>query len=190
MTPDQPETLALLHRVVGILEDLGVAYHVGGSYASSIHGTPRQTQDIDLVVDLKSSAVDGLIRAVANEFYSDAGAAREAIRNQASFNLIHLASGIKVDLFVLGTSAFDRAEFGRRQETSLAGLERAIFVKSPEDTMLRKLSWYREGGEVSERQWADVVGIVRAQGEPLDGSYIERWGRELRLTDLLDRLPR
>ena len=189
MTPERPEAIRLILRIVDLLVSLDIRYHLGGSYASSVHGIPRQTQDIDLVVDLRAEQIDDLIASVTPEFYADAGAALAAIRDRSEFNLVHLETGIKVDLFVLGTGAFDQSEFGRRRLHVIdPDTGRTIFVKSAEDTILRKLSWYREGGEVSDRQWTDVAGIVEAQRGSLDRAYLDSWADALGVRDLLDRL--
>jgi hypothetical protein len=189
MTPDQPEALRVLLRFVDELDRLGVAYHVGGSYASSIHGRPRQTQDIDFVVEIDEERATAMIATLHDAFYGDAASAREAVARRESFNLIHLESGIKIDCFVRGDGPFDRAEFERgRPEALDPASGRKVFVKSPEDTILRKLHWYRVGGDVSDRQWLDVRGIVEEQAPNLDRVYLERWGHELGLSDLLDRL--
>lgn len=189
MTPELPGALALIRHVVGLLREQGIAYHLGGSYASSVHGIPRQTQDIDLVVDLAEDQAERLLSRTAADFYADLGAAREAVRQRSSFNLIHLASGIKVDLFVVGRGAFDRSEFERGLlQTVDLGDGRPIHVKTAEDTILRKLLWYRDGGEVSERQWADAAGILRAQGRSLDRAYLDAWAGRLGIRDLWQRL--
>lgn len=186
MSPEAPEALRVALRVIEILEAIGVSYHVGGSYASSIHGVPRQTQDLDLVVDLHAAAVRPLLSGLGSEFYADEASARRAVESGGSFNLVHLDSGLKVDLFVRGDGAFDREEFARsRLEILQADPERRAFVKTPEDTVLRKLQWYRLGDEVSDRQWTDILGVLRTQGARLDRSYLERWARFLHVDDLL-----
>jgi hypothetical protein len=153
MTPADPEALRVAFRVLEILDRLGIQYHLGGSYASAIHGIPRQTHDVDLVVDLSKDRVHDLARALAGDFYVDEQAVGRAVGERGSCNLVHLVTGVKVDLFVKGVSAFDLAEFERRVPV-LLGEEtpREIFVKSAEDTLLRKLLWYRRGGELSDRQ--------------------------------------
>ena len=188
MSPEHPETLRVVFLVIDVLETLGIRYHLGGSFASSVHGLPRQTQGIDLVVDLDAANVDELVSRLGVAFHADGESARVAIREGGSFNLIHFESGLKVDLFPRGDDPFDHEEFSRgRPETVVADPERCAFVKSPEDTVLRKLRWYRDGGEVSERQWRDVLGVARTQGTRLDRSYLRRWARELGIEDLLLR---
>lgn len=168
MMPSDPEALKVVFRVLALLERIGVPYHVGGSYASAIHGVPRQTHDVDIVVDLHPDRVPDLVRDLAGEFYVDQQAVGRAVAERATCNLVHLATGVKIDLFVKGISAFDR------RVSVLLGDEtpREVFVKSAEDTLLRKLLWYRLGGEVSDRQWEDVRGIVRVQAERLDAEYL------------------
>jgi hypothetical protein len=186
LTPSHPEGLRVALRVIEIFGNLGVEYHVGGSYASSIHGVPRQTQDVDLVAKLRPEQIEPLIVALGSEFYADAHSAHQALAQRSSFNLLHLASGVKVDIFCLGDSAFDRSEFARAEPTPLFGDDPVrIRVKSAEDIVLRKLQWYRLGGEVSDRQWTDVVGCLRAGKRDVD--YLERWAAELGVADLLER---
>ena len=189
MTPVDPEALRAAFRVLDVLQDLDIPYHLGGSYASAIHGFPRQTHDVDLVVDLPPDRIPALARALGAEFHIDEQAATRAVADRSSFNLIHYASGVKVDLFVKGTSPFDAAEFGRCLTMQLGqDPAREVFVKSAEDTVLRKLLWYRMGGEVSDRQWEDVRGIIAIQGERLDRDYLAAWAERLALSDLLERL--
>jgi len=189
MTPSDPEALRVAFVVLDVLDRLGVSYHIGGSYASAIHGIPRQTHDVDLVVDLHKDRVGDLVHALAGEFYVDEEAVARAVRERASCNLVHFATGIKVDLFVKGVDAFDVAEFERKVAVRLGDVTpHEVFVKSAEDTLLRKLLWYRLGGEVSDRQWEDVRGILSVQAERLDLAYLREWADRLAIRDLLDRL--
>lgn len=182
------DSLQIVLRVVDVLEELGVRYHFGGSWASSIHGVPRQTRDLDLVVDLPPSAVPILTSRLVGEFYLSEERIRQAIERHSSFNLIHLATGFKIDVFLRGPGEFDRLELERSGPQRIgAGQEREVFVKSAEDTLLRKLQWYRLGGETSERQWTDVLGIVKEQGDRLDQKYMRRWAEDLGVSDLLER---
>lgn len=191
MSPELPESLRVLFLVLDALEELGLPYHLGGSFASSIHGIPRQTQDIDLVVEIDAGDAARLVSRLEGEFYGSAPRARGAVGTGSSFNLVHLGSGVKVDLFPRGGSAFDREEFRRRIPMSLGEPPgRTTYVKSPEDTVLRKLLWFREGGGVSDRQWSDVVGVLGSQTGRLDRAYLDRWAGELGLTDLLARALR
>jgi len=188
VTPELPQALAVALEVIDVLESLGVGYHLGGSYASSLHGFPRQTQDIDVVVELDEGVVSELAARLEGDFYVDESTIRRALRNKGSFNILHLESGIKVDFFVRGDEAFDRQEFERhRPELVQVEPERRVFVKTPEDIVLRKLHWYRLGGEVSDRQWTDVLHVIRVQGDRLDFEYVQQWAEQLELADLLER---
>src|SRR5262249_27213027 len=157
MRRHEPEALLVMFRVLDTLQDLGIRYHLGGSYASAIHGVPRQTHDVDLVVDLDRSSALAVGRALRGDFYVDEHAIERGVARQSSFNLVPLASGVKVDLFVKGSSAFDHSEFDRLVVVRLGDEPpREVLVKSAEDTILRKLLWYRLGGEASDRQLEDV----------------------------------
>ena len=146
-------------EVVDLLEELEIPYHVGGSLASSVHGVPRQTNDLDLVVDLTQAMAAILVLRLRDRFYIDGEMIRRAIRRRGSFNLIHLATGFKIDVFLHGGGAFDRMEFTRHGRYHPEDLRRDLVVKSAEDTVLRKLQWYRLGHEVSDRQWRDILGV-------------------------------
>jgi hypothetical protein len=153
------DVLDIALRVTEALERTGVGYFLGGSLASSFQGEPRATNDIDLVVDLEEGQV---------------------------WNVIYLPTATKIDLFVLRGSPFDRSEFRRRRRVEVrAG--RSMFVKSPEDTVLRKLLWYRTGGEVSDRQWRDVVQVLRQSRLLIDPRYLDEWAGEIGVEDLLAR---
>jgi hypothetical protein len=188
MTPELPDLLRVALQVIDVLDELGIPYHLGGSFASSVHGIPRQTQDIDLIVELPITMVDTLAAKLGGDFYLDGDEARSAVARRGSFNLIHLDTAVKVDLFVRGDEPFDAAEFSRhRPELVQIEPPRRIHVKSAEDILLRKLQWYRAGGEASGRQWTDALGIVAAQRDRLDRAYLERWALELGVADLLSK---
>ena len=186
MSPEDTEQVDPLQAVLDALEALDLRYHLGGSYASTIHGVPRQTLDADLVVDLPLELVSYLADRLRSRFYLDEERMRHAVGRKTSFNMIDLSSGFKVDLFVKGDGEFDELELQRSSNAPLPwAKEREVPVKSPEDTVLRKLEWYRDGGEVSDRQWKDVLGILKVQGDRLDGAYLERWAETLEVDDLL-----
>ncbi len=177
-----------LVHVAALLERLGIPYHVGGSVASSAHGMYRASADIDFIIDPTADQLEDLARALESEFYVSRPAMAEALAQRRSFNAIHEQTSFKIDFFVKGTGPFDAEEL-RRSIRQIVGEERKheILLKSPEDTVLRKLEWFRRGGEVSERQWQDVLSILAAARGHLDEAHLNRWSRELDVADLLDR---
>ena len=178
----------VLRLIVSNLERLKIPYMVGGSFASSAHGVPRSTLDADLIVDLKRQDVGGLEEAFSRDFYMDIGQVEHALGSKRSFNLIHLETFFKADLFVLRESSFAREEFSRRRLQPVeSSVEAQIYVATPEDTVLSKLEWYRRGGEASENQWRDVIGIIKTQGGRLDLVYLRKWAVELGVSDLLEQ---
>lgn len=172
-------------RVTGVLDDLGVVHTIGGSIASSLAGEPRSTIDIDIVAALEERHVAPVVSRLEAEFYVDAAALARAVRERRSTNLIHQASQVKIDVFVAGGTPLDSAQLARRQEVDLGG--RRLFVHPPEDILLQKLRWFRLGGEVSDRQWRDIVGVVRVQGARLDREYLRAQAPAIAVTDLLER---
>lgn len=189
MSPEAPVAITVLLRFTDVLAELGLKYHLGGSYASSIHGIPRQTQDIDLVVDMRIDTVAPLAAKLAGEFYLDTYSIIEAVQQKSNANLLHLDSGIKIDIFMRGESAYDNEEFLRAAPVQMQrSPARYVHVKSAEDILLRKLQWYRHGGQVSERQWQDAMGIARIQAGKLDIGYLRRWAAELNVADLLEHI--
>jgi hypothetical protein len=184
-----PDLIAALEPVVSALEQLGLPYSIVGSVASSAHGVARSTVDADVVADLPLARIDALVALLERDYYIDRDAARDAVRRSAMFNVIHLATMIKVDVYVLTERVFDRCSFSRRRQRLLPDEPgaREFFLDTPEDTVLHKLEWYRAGGEVSDRQWSDIVGVLEVQGEALDRAYLAHWAGVLGVDDLLSR---
>jgi hypothetical protein len=182
------EILEVTLHVVATLEHLGVPYLVGGSLASSLHGIPRATQDVDIVARLTQRDVDGLVTALRNTFYLDEAAIREAVELRSSFNLIHLGTLLKVDIFVAKEDEASRAQMQRRQRYVIEGEPPSeLVVASAEDVVAHKLYWYRLGDGVSDRQWSDAIGVLRVTGSRLDLDYLHRAAARLGVEDLLDR---
>ena len=188
MTEKLPASLAIVLEVIDILENLEIRYHLGGSFASAIHGVPRQTMDADMVVDLDAARVPSLVAGLKSNFYVDPEVAADAVSRRGSFNVIHLGSGFKVDFFVKGNSDFDELELERSELYQIvADPPRLAYVKTAEDTVLRKLQWYVDGGGVSDRQWRDVLGVLLTGGDDLDRDYLQLWADRLGLGEVLNR---
>lgn len=181
-----PAALRVAITVGKALDQIGAGYFLGGSLASSIQGEPRATNDIDIVAALSDEQVHAFAEALGTDFDVDEESLREAARARGSWNIFHLPTALKVDLFILRDSEFDRSEFSRRHPVQLLPGE-AITVKSAEDTVVRKLLWFRQGGEVSSNQWRDVVQVLRVTGSMLDVAYVRRWAERLGLAELLER---
>ena len=182
---DAVDAIGIALQVTSALDALGVVHTIGGSLASSMAGEPRSTIDVDIVVDLKAEHVPGLEAALQQDFYLDETALQRAVADLSSANLIHHETSVKIDLFIAGGTPLDRQQLARRLRVDVGG--RTLHVHPPEDILLQKLRWYRKGGEVSDRQWRDVVGIVRVQGTRLDRTYLYSQAPVLGVADLLDR---
>jgi len=187
----QGETTRITLLVAQTLERIGIPYAVGGSLASSLHGVMRSTLDVDIVADMKLEHIPALVGALAQEFYADAEMMQDAIAHRSSFNLIHYETAFKVDIFIRKLRAFDQMQLARRQTTVItADPEGRVYVVSPEDIILSKLEWFRLGGEASERQWRDILGVLKTQAGALELNYLRQWAGELQVNDLLERALR
>ncbi len=183
-----PDLLAALAPVLRVLAKLGVRHFVGGSIASSAHGVARASVDGDVVTELAAAHVGPFVAALRDTYYVPEERIRDAVARRASFNVIHLETMLKVDVFVSRDRPFDRRAFERSRPTPIGGAGDATLpVSSAEDIVLAKLEWYRRGGEVSERQWTDVVGVLQASAGALDLPYLRRGSDELGVDDLLER---
>lgn len=184
----QGEATRITLLVTQTLERLGIPYAIGGSLASSVHGVMRSTLDVDIVADMRLEHIQPLVAALSREFYADDEMMRDAIERRSSFNLIHYETAFKVDIFIRKSRAFDQMQLERRQPSVIAtDPEQSVYVTSPEDVILSKLEWYRMGGEVSDRQWRDILGVLKTRAGELDLDYLRRWARELNVADLLER---
>ena len=186
------EPLLVVARIATAFESLSVPYIVGGSLASSVYGIPRATQDVDLVAVLSLDHVEPLTVALAGEFYVDGDMIADAIKRRASFNVVHLATMFKADVFVPGRDSWTLEELKRGRTEQFDVESRAVSIRfaSPEDTLLHKLVWYKLGNEISERQWRDVLGIMKVQGSQLDSSYLDLWADAIDVVALLNRARR
>ena len=175
-----------LGRLTAKLAVAGVANMVVGSFASSFHGIPRSSQDVDLVIDPDAASLRRFLSELpADDYYADADAAFDALQRRGQFNVIDMATAWKADLIVRKDRPFSVEELRRRKEGDLLGAR--VFVASPEDTLISKLEWARQGGG-SELQLRDAAGILQLKGSELDVEYIERWVSDLQLQDLWRRV--
>lgn len=181
----QDDLVAALDPVAKALEELGVPWHIGGSVASSTFGIPRTTMDVDLVADLRHEQAMPLCRLLAGRFYAEPELVRMAIDASSSVNFIHLGTAFKVDVFAVKKTSYDTAAFRRQRLDRIEGIERPLPFATPEDIVLHKLRWFRSGGEVSERQWLDVLGVLKIQRGQLALDYMSHWAGEIGVADLL-----
>lgn len=180
--------LVVLSQVARVLENQDITYVLIGSLASSMHGMYRSTADIDLLADIKSEQVRPLLNALKESFYVDELAMRQAIEQRRSFNAIHFDSVFKVDIFIAKADDFARKQLDRRQLRQIApDIDQFIYVATAEDTVLAKLRWYRQGNEVSNTQWSDVLGVLGATSGALDVDYLREWADKLGVSDLLGK---
>jgi hypothetical protein len=149
----------------------------------------RSTLDVDLVADIEPNQVPVLKRELANEYYIDEDMILDAIVRKYSFNLVHFKTMVKIDVFIRKGEPFDNEMFSRRRKDTLGGGENNIecFFSSPEDIIIHKLKWYQDGGEISERQWLDIIGVLKVQAKVLDKDYLLKWAQQLNLSKLLGK---
>jgi hypothetical protein len=178
-----------LLRLLEVFDRLEIPYMIGGSGASSVHGLVRTTGDVDIVANVAEN-VQALVSQLQGEFYIDEQQVRAALEHGRSFNVIHYRSSYKFDIFPVTGDRYQQVQFGRRRyeiSSVFTGEPLELAVSSPEDVILSKLKWYRQGGEVSEQQWNDVLGVIAAQRERLDLPYLGEWAQYLGVADLLEQ---
>lgn len=184
----ESEALQVTLLVTNLLDDLGIPYVIGGSMASIIHGMLRTTMDVDIVADIHPEKVSSFASKLQDAFYVDEQMIQQAIQRQSSFNLIHLNTMFKVDIFIPKARPFDNQQLSRRVAEKISpDSDAQIWVLSPEDIVLAKLDWFRIGGEISERQWRDILGVLKTQQNSLDIAYLKQWAQSLSVGDLMDR---
>ena len=185
---NDPQELLILQDLTGVLDSLHIPYAIGGSMASSIYGTVRFTQDADITVEPFGNVAGMLFEILGGRYYLSREAMSEALRRRTSFNIIHLASAFKIDVFVSKGTPFEKEVMLRRKQLRLSeSIEKSFSVVSPEDIILLKLRWYLDGGSTSERQWADVLDVLTVQAERLDLRYLRKWAVSLRVNEFLEK---
>ena len=182
------ELFELLQKIVEVLEHLQIPYLVTGSVAAMAYGEPRLTNDIDIVAAIEERNIADLLEAFpSDEFYINEDTAREAILHHGQFNIIHPASGLKVDIIIKQDTPFDRSRFTRVRRIYPAESYQANFA-APEDVIIKKMEYYKEGG--SEKHLRDITGILKISGEMVDWDYITEWAKRLDLTEVWDAIKR
>jgi len=183
----QNEPIEVTIRVTQILEKLNIPYLIGGSLASTLYGMVRTTQDSDIVAEMRLEHLIPFVTALRDEFYMDEEMIAESIQRHSSFNIIHRESMFKVDVFIPHPRPFLQSQLARAQKQTFQ-FENEVSANfcGPEDTILAKLEWYRLGGEVSERQWRDILGVLKTRASKLDLGYLRKWANDLKVSDLLE----
>jgi hypothetical protein len=158
------EPIQITSCIAKELDRLGIHYLVGGSLASSLHGAPRATHDVDIVADINENHIPEVVKALEPEFYIDAEMLREAVQMQSMVNIIHRKTMFKIDIFILKSDAVSHEEMKRREQYQLSESQKdSFYIATAEDTIVQKLYWYQLGGCVSDRQWNDVISVLRVQ---------------------------
>jgi len=184
-----PEPFQAAYLVTNIFEKLSIPYFLGGSLASIAHGIVRTTQNADIIADIQPVHIPKLIELLQPDFYLDEEMLRDAVRRRGSLNILHRESLFKVDIFIPKDRPFVQSQFRRaRLYRLMEDVPVEARIAAAEDILLAKLEWFRQGGGVSERQWRDVLGIVKVQGEALDIECLRHWAAELQVEDLLEKL--
>jgi hypothetical protein len=182
-----PEIILALTPLVEAFERFGIAYYIGGSVASSVHGRRRYTQDVDVVAALQLKHVQPLVALLQQEYYIDAAMIRGAIQHRSSCNLLHHDTGVKVDVFVQKSDPFAQQEMQRAREDVLEVGSRPFFFASVEDMILAKLEWWKLGGGASNRQWNDILEMMKEKHATLDIAYLRRSAPMLGVADVLEK---
>ena len=178
-----------LKPIVKIFEELGISYYIGGSVASSVYGIARATMDIDLVSNLNQTHINLLVQKLKHLYFIDENMILDAIKTNSSFNIIYLETMMKIDIFILRGKKYYKKAFERRRKDFISDEPDSIqvYLCSAEDTILNKLEWYKSGGCISERQWKDILGVIKVQGDLLDKEYLTNWSKELGVSELLEK---
>ena len=181
------EVIEALLPLIQAFDQLGISYYIGGSVSSSLHGLPRRTQDVDVIVDIPPAQVHSLFQLLQNEYYLDEQALDDLVRRSFPYNVLHLKTMMKVDLIPLKRRAFTKEEARRAQPQVLEIGTPPLKVATAEDALLTKLEWFEMGGRSSSRQWNDILGIIRQQGTALDLVYLRQWADLLSVRALLEQ---
>ena len=172
----------LLRYLADTFERLGLRYAVTGSTATIAYGEPRFTNDIDVVVELPTTRIDDFMAAFPQEdFYLSRSAVEAAVARRRQFNIIHPTSGLKVDVIVASQSEFDCQRLDRSRWLPVL-TDRSVSFATPEDVILKKLEYFKEGG--SDKHLRDIAGVLRIQGAAIDRVRITEWADRLGLSEV------
>ena len=184
---NNPQDIAVLEKLTDVLDKLNIAYVIGGSFASSAYGAVRFTQDADITVEPFGQVCDKFFEAIKNDFYISKEAMYQALQSRTSFNIIHLTTAFKIDIFIQKENEFQIQMLSHSRKLPLGESAKKVSFVSPEDIILLKLDWFRQSGCDSQRQWSDVQGVLAAQKENLDFEYLKNWAKKLGLKELLQK---
>jgi hypothetical protein len=183
-----PEPIAVIVLVTQVLEKLKIPYLISGSMASTVYGMVRTTQDVDIIAEMHLEHVQPFISTLQSEFYLDEEMIADSVQHNSSFNIIHRKTMFKVDVFIPRKTQFQKSELNRAQKQIINEIpEISAYFASPEDIILAKLEWFRMSSEVSERQWRDVLGIMKVRAGYLDLEYLRKWASKLNVNELLEK---
>ncbi len=171
--------LSVLKPFITVLDNLSIPYYIGGSIASSVFGLPRSTLDIDIIADIQSAHIPELKAQLEKIYYIDEDMIHDAIERVSSFNLIHLETAMKIDVFIPPKDNYHNTAENRKKRDILIEHDKSseFYFASPEDIILNKLKWYKMGNQVSEKQWLDVIGVINVQADFLDREYLKSWSK-------------
>ena len=184
---NNPQDIAVLEKLTDVFDKLNITYVIGGSFASSVYGAVRFTQDADITVQSFSSVAEQLYEILKSDFYISKEAIHQALQSRTNFNIIHLATAFKIDIFIQKENEFQMQMLSHSRKLPLGKSAKKVSFVSPEDIILLKLDWFRQSGCDSERQWSDVQGVLAAQKECLDFEYLKNWAAKLGLNELLQK---
>jgi len=178
-----------IRPLINVFEKLGILYYIGGSIASSAYGVARSTLDVDMVSEIKKEHAHTLTEILMSEYYIDEEMILDAIVKKSSFNIIHLETMFKIDIFIKKDNDYTEQVFKRKRKETLdeEKSDAVFFIASSEDIILNKLDWFRIGGGISEKQWGDILGVLKVQGTLLDKEYLFHWAEKLGLSKLLEK---
>lgn len=183
-----PEELKILRDFTGILDDLDIRYAISGSLASSFYGKVRFTEDADITVEPFESSAKKLFILLRPDYYISEDETYQALKNHTSFNVIHIESCFKINVFVSRDTAFEKQILLRRRAVKLGeNIQKPLAIVSPEDIVLLKLIQFAESGQTSENQWFDILGVLSVQAGRLDNDYLNKWSAELGLNEILKK---